>query len=320
VISVYVHHDGQTTHGDRVDAAWLDPSSDVTLWADLAAPTQDELRVLGDVFHFHPLAVEDAASALQYPKIEPYQGFLYLVLHGIDPTPKQTQLATRDIDFFLGRNFLVTVHDGQSRSIAHLREVCSKHEHILGDGPVALLHRIVDAMVDNYRPVIEQIEDRIGQLEEQAFAGHERLARHVMKLKREVTSMRRVLIPQRDAIGRLARREFPIISDEMAYRFRDVYDHVVRLTEEAILFQDRVTGIFEVNLSSVSHRLNKVMKLLTVMSTIFLPLTVLTGMWGMNIPLPHFPGSDDMQFLWIAGIMAIISLAMIALFRRNRWI
>ena len=132
--------------------------------------------------------------------------------------------------------------------------------------------------------------------------------------------MRRVLIPQRDAIGRLARREFPQISDEMAYRFRDVYDHVVRLTEEAILFQDRVTGIFEVNLSSVSHRLNQVMKLLTVMSTIFLPLTVLTGMWGMNIPLPHFPGGDHVQFLWVAGIMAVISVGMMALFRKNRWI
>jgi magnesium transporter len=320
VINVYIHRNGQTTRGDRVEAAWLDPSSDVTLWVDLAAPTDNELRVLGDVFHFHPLAVDDATSALQYPKIEPYQGFLYLVLHGIDSTPKQTQFATRDIDFFLGRNFLVTVHDGQSRSIAHLREVCSRHEHVLAEGPVALLHRIVDTMVDNYRPMIEQIEDRIGQLEEQAFSGHERMARHVMKLKREVTSMRRVLIPQRDAIGRLARREFPVISDEMAYRFRDVYDHVVRFTEEAILFQDRVTGIFEVNLSTVSHRLNQVMKLLTVMSTIFLPLTVLTSMWGMNIPLPHFPGGENLQFVWITGIMAVVSLAMIALFRRNRWI
>jgi magnesium transporter len=320
VINVYIHRNGQTTRGDRVEAAWLDPSSDVTLWVDLAAPTDNELRVLGDVFHFHPLAVDDATSALQYPKIEPYQGFLYLVLHGIDSTPKQTQFATRDIDFFLGRNFLVTVHDGQSRSIAHLREVCSRHEHVLAEGPVALLHRIVDTMVDNYRPMIEQIEDRIGQLEEQAFSGHERMARHVMKLKREVASMRRVLIPQRDAIGRLARREFPVISDEMAYRFRDVYDHVVRFTEEAILFQDRVTGIFEVNLSTVSHRLNQVMKLLTVMSTIFLPLTVLTSMWGMNIPLPHFPGGENLQFVWITGIMAVVSLAMIALFRRNRWI
>lgn len=318
--NVYVHQDGQTAHVDRVEPAWLDPSSTATLWVDLASPTEQEFKVLNEVFHFHPLAVEDAMSTLQYPKIEPYQNYLYLVLHGIDAKPAHAHFATRDIDFFLGRNYLVTVHDGQSRSVGRLREVCSRHEHILGEGPVALLHRIVDAMVDNYRPVIEEIEDRIGRLEEQAFSGQERMARHVMKLKRDVTAMRRVLIPQRDAIGRLARREFPQISDEMAYRFRDVYDHVVRLTEEAILFQDRVTGIFEVNLSSVSHRLNQVMKLLTVMSTIFLPLTVLTGMWGMNIPLPHFPGGDSVQFLWVVGIMAAISLAMMAVFRKMRWI
>jgi magnesium transporter len=320
MINVYVHRDGQTAHSDRVEPEWLDSSSRVTLWVDLAAPTEEERRVLSDVFRFHPLAVEDATSALQFPKIEPYEGFLYLVLHGIDATPSEVQFASRDIDFFLGRNYLVTVHDGQSRSIDRMREVCSQHQHILADGPVALLHRIVDTMVDNYRPIVEQVEDEIGRLEEHAFAGHEHLARQVMKLKREVTTMRRVLIPQRDAIGRLARREFPAISDEMAYRFRDVYDHVVRLTEEAILFQDRVTGIFEVNLSAISHRLNQVMKLLTVMSTIFLPLTVLTGMWGMNIPLPHFPGGDNVQFLWVAGIMVAIGLAMLAVFRRNRWI
>jgi magnesium transporter len=142
----------------------------------------------------------------------------------------------------------------------------------------------------------------------------------VMRLKRDVSSMRRVLVPQRDAIGRLARREFPAISDEMAYRFRDVYDHAVRLTEEAILFQDRITGIFEVNLSSVSNRLNQVMKLLTVMSTIFLPLTVLTGMWGMNITIPHFPGGPEVQFWWIFGLMFVICVAMLVFFRRNKWL
>jgi magnesium transporter len=252
------------------------------------------------------------------------------VLHGIDArlaTPKPTreggqraQFGTRDVDFFLGRNFLVTVHDGKSRSIEKMREVCGRYEHILKEGPVALLHRIVDTMVENYRPVIQEIEDRIGKLEEQAFVGHERLARQVMKLKREVSSMRRVMVPQRDAIGRLARREFPMISDEMAYRFRDVYDHVVRLTEEAVLFQDRVTGIFEVNLSASSHRLNQVMKVLTVMSTIFLPLTVLTGMWGMNVTLPNLPGGEEVQFWWVGGIMVALIVGMLAFFRRNKWI
>jgi magnesium transporter len=146
------------------------------------------------------------------------------------------------------------------------------------------------------------------------------MSRQIMKLKRDVSAMRRVLVPQRDAIGRLARREFSMITDEMTYRFRDVYDHVVRFTEEAILFQDRITGIFEVNLSTVSYRLNQVMKVLTVMSTIFLPLTVLTGMWGMNLPLPHFPGGPAVQFWWVSGIMVALIAGMLAFFRRNKWI
>ena len=331
MINVYVHQNGTTRLADRVEPEWLGPSSDVTLWVDMPAPGDEERRLLLEVFRFHPLSVEDAGTALQFPKIESYPGYLYLVLHGIhsrlaspkparEGGPQREQFATRDVDFFLGRNYLVTVHDGESRSIARMREVCGRHEHILGEGPVALLHRIVDTMVDNYRPVINEIEDRITKLEEQAFAGHERLARQVMKLKREVSSMRRVMVPQRDAIGRLARREFPMISDEMAYRFRDVYDHVARLTEGAILFQDRVTGIFEVNLSSVSHRTNQVMKVLTVMSTIFLPLTVLTSMWGMNVPLPHLPGGPEAQFWWVGGIMIALIAAMLGFFRRNKWI
>ena len=320
MISVYVHANGETQRAERVEPGWLDPASQATVWVDLSAPTDDELRLLTDPFNFHPLAVEDARSALQYPKVEPYGAYLYLVLHGIHPGKVPHTFPTHDVDFFLGRNFLVTVHDGDSRSIARVRELCDQHSRMLAEGPVSLLHRIVDAMVDNYRPAIEQLEARVDKLEEQAFAGRDQLVRQVLKLKHELATLRRVLIPQRDAIGRLARREFALITDEMAYRFRDVFDHVVRMTEEALLLQDRVTGILEVNLSTVSNRLNQVMKVLTVMSTIFLPLTVLTGMWGMNILLPRFPGGDAAQFWWIAGAMTTIIVAMLAMFRRRDWI
>jgi len=245
VISVYVHEDGVTKCVDRVEPTWLDPSSKVTLWVDLVKPGEEEFRILSDLFRFHPLSVEDARSALQFPKIEAYPGYLYLVLHGIDLKKGQTVFATRDVDFFLGRNYLVTVHDGESRSIARMRDVCDRHERVLLEGPVGVLHRIFDSMVDNYRPAIEELEDRIGKLEEIAFTGEQHMVRKILKLKRDLSTLRRVLIPQRDAIGRLARREFAQISDEMAYRFRDVYDHVARYAEEAIFFQDRVTGILE---------------------------------------------------------------------------
>jgi magnesium transporter len=320
MVSVFVHERGETKRVEQLEPAWLDPSAPVTFWVDFSAAAEAELSILQTLFKFHPLSVEDARSALQFPKIEPYPGYLYIVLHGIDIKKGRGQFATRDIDFFLGRNYLVTVHDGQSRTLAQMREVCNRHHRVLEEGPVSLLHRIVDSVVDNYRPVIEEIEGRISTLEEHAFSGKEHLGRQLLKLKRELATMRRILVPQRDAVGRLARREFPAITDEMAFRFRDVYDHVVRMTEEAVMFHDRVTGIFEVNLTTISNRLNQVMKVLTVMSTIFLPLTVLTGMWGMNIDLPRFPGADAAQFWWIAGIMAGISAAMLAAFRRNTWI
>ena len=320
MVSVFVReHGGSTKVVEAVQPAWLEPGSRAMVWVDLAAPTPEEGRILSDLFHFHPLSVEDALSAIQFPKIEAYPDYLYAVLHGIDVESEQ-RFATRDVDFFLGPTYLVTVHDGRSRSIAKLRAVCSEHARILAEGPVALMHRIVDIMVDNYRPAIDAIEQRIEELEADAFLGEERMIREVLSLRRDLAFMRRVLTPQRDVIARLARREFPAIADEMAFRFRDVYDHVVRMSDESILFQERLTGVLEVNLATVSNRLNQIMKVLTVMSTIFLPLTVLTGMWGMNIGLPHFPGGAGAQFGWVFAVMLAISAAMIGVFRRLDWI
>ena len=324
--SLFVHRDGNTRREEKVDPAWLAPDAPEAFWLNIDTPTAQDRELLLNVFHFHELAVEDAMASRHHPKVEGYDGFLYLILHGVggqkSDTPKEEEeFETRDIDFFLGRNYLVTVHDGHSRSVAKMKAICQQHESVLAEGPVSLTHRIVDSMVDNYRPEVDKLEEQIDELEDEAILGNRtNLVRQILALKRDLATMRRVLIPQRDAVGRLARREFPQISDEMAYRFRDVYDHLVRLTEEAVLFQDRVTGILEAHLSTVSNRLNMVMKVLTVMSTIFLPLTVLTGMWGMNVPLPMFPGGEAAQFWWISGIMAAVSITMLAVFRRMGWL
>jgi magnesium transporter len=322
LLTVHVNENGGTRYVDRVEPRWLDPASPATLWVDLSGPTPDEIRtVLSHTFHFHNLSVEDAASEIHHPKVEAYEQYLYLILHGIAFEEREHRFSTRDVDFFLGRNYLVTVHDGQSRSIAQLRDVCDQHSQILGEGPVALLHRIVDAMVDNYRPEIERMEKRIDRMEhEAALGGREMIVRQILALKRDLSSLRRVVIPQRDAVGRLARREFPMISNEMAYRFRDVYDHLVRLSDEAMQFHDRVTGILDVHLSAVSNRLNEVVKVLTVMSTIFLPLTVLTSLYGMNVPLPHLPGGAAAQFWWILGMMVALAVVMLGFFRSKGWI
>jgi magnesium transporter len=322
LITVHVHQDGETRCVERVEPGWLDPSATATVWVDLSEPTPEELRsILVDTFHFHNLSIEDAASEIHYPKVEAYDNYLYLILHGIAFEESEHRFSTRDVDFFLGRNYLVTVHDGHSRSIATLRDVCDRYSQILSDGAVGLLHRIVDTMVDNYRPEIERLEKRIDVMEhEAALGGREAMVRQILALKRDLSSLRRVTIPQRDAVARLARREFAMISHEMAYRFRDVYDHLVRLADEATLFQDRVTGILDVHLSAISNRLNQVVKVLTVMSTIFLPLTVLTSLYGMNVTLPHLPGGPDAQFWWIVGMMTGLATVMLAFFRAKGWI
>jgi magnesium transporter len=321
LISIYVHENGDTRPEQRVDPTWLSPESAVTLWVDVAQPTAEEAAVLTTVFHFHPLSVEDALSEIHDPKIESYQGYLYLILHGIDFREEEHWFATHDVDFFLGRNYLVTVHDGHSRSIAKIKSICNQHEHVLAEGPVSLLHRIVDSMVENYRPEIEGLEEDIDHLEDEAILGRRSdLVRNILRVKRDLASLRRIVIPQRDAVGRLARREFPQISDEMTYRFRDVYDQLVRMADEATMFQDRMTGILEAHLSAISNRLNLVVKVLTVMSTIFLPLTVLTGMWGMNVPLPAFPGGAAAQFWWVVGCMGAVTATMLAVFRFLGWL
>jgi magnesium transporter len=267
------------------------------------------------------LSIEDAVSEIHHPKIEPYSKYLYLILHGIDFRAKEHCFRTIDVDFFLGPTYLVTVHAGVSRSISRVSDVCRKNSGALSEGPAALMHRIVDTMVDNYRPEVDKLGDRLDRMEKEVFQRPDpHMARRILDFKRDVSSLRRVVLPQRDAVGRLARREFPLISEPLSYRFRDVYDHLVRLSDEATLFQDRIGSLLDAHLASVSNALNAVMKVLTIMSTIFIPLSVVVGLYGMNVELPAFSGGPKAQFWWIVAIMAAISAAMLWFFRRRKWI
>lgn len=321
MITIYKNQGGSTEIVDRVDPAWLKPDSGVWVWVDLNQPTPDESRILTDVFHFHDLAIEDAMSESHHPKVESYGEYLYLILHGIDFSAKDHCFRTKDIDFFLGARFLVTVHPGVSRSIGKINEICRRNDRVLGEGPAILLHRIVDTMVDSYRPEVEELAQRLDKLEDEVFVKpNPQLARRILNFKKDIASLRQVVLPQRDAVGRLARREFPLITEQIAYRFRDVHDHLVRMTDEAMFFQDRITGILDAHLSAVSNQLNSVMKVLTIIATLFMPLTVLTGVYGMNVPLPHLPGGENAQFWWILGMMIGMSAAMLAYFRRKGWI
>jgi magnesium transporter len=321
MITIFVERSGVTDQAVKFDRAWLNPASGVHVWVDLAGPSIPESLILSDTFAFHRLSVEDAMSARQYPKAEAYDGYLYVILHGIHYQKGDHGFGTHDVDFFIGPNYLVTVHDGDSASINELKEHAIRNSKIVGEGPVSLLHRIVDAMVDSIRPEIDKLEERIDDLEKQIFDKPDpKLIRRILDQKRQVAALRRIVTPQRDVIARLARRDFVDVSTEMSFRFRDVYDHLQRIADDVMIFQDRITGMLDAHLSNVSNRLNEVMKVLTVVSTILMPLTLLTSVYGMNVPLPQFPGGERIQFWWIFGICVAVAVAMLAMFRRKRWI
>jgi magnesium transporter len=291
------------------------------VWVDLASPSIPELLILSDTFAFHPLSVEDARAAIHDPKIEAYDGYLYVILHGIDIRSERKSVLTHDVDFFIGQSYLVTVHDGHSRSVSGMQENVVRNSKIMAEGPVALFHRIVDAMTDHYRPEVDELEDRIDVLEKAVFDRPDpKMIRQILDMKRDISRLRRIMTPQRDVIARLARRDFVDISTDLSFRFRDVYDHIVRITDDTTSFQDRISGILDAHLTNVSNRLNEVMKVLTVVSTIFMPITFLSGLYGMNVALPHLPGGDAAQFWWLLGMMIIVVLFMLGLFRRKHWI
>jgi magnesium transporter len=320
MITIFVYRDGKTEQVTSIDRAWLNPAAGAVVWVDLDSPSIPESLVLKDTFGFHPLSVEDAMSAIQYPKVEPYDGYLYVILHGI-ALQKRGSFTTQDVDFFLGPNYLVTVHPGDCPSIDELRQQCPRNTKMLAEGSVALFHRIVDSMVDHYRPEVDELEERLDKLEKRIFDAPEpNLVRTILAEKRKVAALRRIVTPQRDVVARLARRDFPDISTEMSFRFRDVYDHLVRVADDTFIFQDRITGMLDAHLSNVSNRLNAVMKVLTVVATLVMPPTLLAGIYGMNVTLPRFPGGDAAQFWWLTGLCVAMIVVMLVLFRRRRWI
>src|SRR5689334_2133832 len=214
MVTIFVSNGRETRRAEAVEPEWLRPKSGYYVWVDLQCPDEADARILQEPFGFHELAIEDALKEIQTPKIESYGDHLYLILHGIDFSAAEHVFATHEVDIFLGEQFLVTVHDEFSRSVARMLDVCPRNDFVLAEGPAALLHRIVDSMVDNYQPEVEKLEARLDELEDLVFnRPSSQDVRNILGLKRDVASLRRVVTPQRDVVGRLARREFPQISE-----------------------------------------------------------------------------------------------------------
>jgi magnesium transporter len=245
MVTIFVHRQGLTEEVTSIERGWLSPSAGVFLWVDLAAPSIPESLLLSDTFVFHRLAVEDAMSSGQSPKVEAYDGYLFAVLRGADA----------EVDFFVGPSFLVSVHRSDSQAITELADNARHGAKWMAEGPVGVFHRAADAVIDGFRPELERIRGCTDDLESRLFdKASAAVLRDLLTARRKVFELCQTSTAQRLAIERLARREFVDISTEMSLRFRDVHDHLVRISADAAACDDRLACLLTASVSLSSGR------------------------------------------------------------------
>ncbi|MBE0529009.1 MAG: magnesium/cobalt transporter CorA [Thermoleophilia bacterium] len=288
-------------------------------WLDLHRPTAEELALLREPFGLHPLAVEDAEHFGQRPKFEEFDGYVYLVVFGAN--------ADRDglveVHCFLSEHYLVTVHRDDCPAFADVRrQVVEGHPPALQ--PALALYRVVDALADSFFPELSKLDDRIDELENGVLKQpDDTQLQEVFQLKRRLVTWRKVIAPERDLFARLVTGvvAIPGMTPDAERYFRDVYDHLIRISDLVDSYRDLLTGAMDVYLSTVSNRLNDVMKRLTIVATIFMPLTWITGFFGMNfgrlvVSITGWPAF----LIYGLGTQIVAVVIMLVFFRRRGWI
>jgi magnesium transporter len=286
-------------------------------WIDLHKPTAQDLALLRESFQFHPLALEDSEHFGQRAKLDDYDDFVFIVVYGA--VPDADRLV--EVHCFYSEKFLVTVHRDDAPAFTEVRQRYVQRKKV--DDPGRLLYRIIDALVDSFFPILADFDDRIDELENQTFLNaSDAQLQEIFQMKRLLVGMRKAITPQRDMfaglIGGVA--ELPGMSEEDERYFRDIYDHLIRISDLIDTYRDLLTSSMDVYLSTVSNRLNSVMKQLTIMATVFLPLTFVTGFFGQNFGwmVGHI-GSGPVFFGLGIGLEIVTVAALFTIFKKRGW-
>jgi magnesium transporter len=277
--TVVHHHGSEEMRFSRENVEQL-LAAGTFFWIDLDQPVDEDFTVLREVFGFHPLAVEDSESFGQRPKFDDYDDFVFLVIYGA--VPDEDRLV--EVHCFYSEKFLVTVHRDEAPAFSDVRERYVKRKKS-GVQAAQLLYRIIDGLVDSFFPILADFDDRIDELETQTFLNaSDAQLQEIFRMKRLLVGMRKVVTPQRDMFATLMGgvAELPGMTEDDERYFRDIYDHLIRISDLIDSYRDLLTSSMDVYLSTVSNRLNVVMKQLTVMATVFMPLTFVTGFFGQN--------------------------------------
>jgi magnesium transporter len=292
-----------------------------TVWVDFGPSDAAEAeRLLRDVLHVHPLAIEDCLSPREQPKIDDYGDYLFLVTHGVTAQTGEALFRSVEFNAFLWPHTLVTFHRDESRSVAETVASVHKAGYPLRRGAAAVLHEIADRQIDHYWPVLEELEARLDAIEDALFERpRQALLEEILGLKRSTLALRRSLVKQRDVVHRLARREFALVPEADAWLFRDVEDHIVRAADLLENYRELLGGAVEVYLSVISYRLNGILKVLTIFSTIVLPMSLVASVYGMNFR--HLPELEwRFGYYFALALMALIAVVLLMVFWVRGWL
>jgi magnesium transporter len=296
------------------------------LWVDFSDEPPEACLPILSGFGFHPLAIEDALQQTHSPKLDDWGNYLYIVLNYMSVAENGDEWDTEidELDVFLGKNYIVTHHDNPVLAIDETWNSCDRDPRTLQEGADHLLYKIADKLIASYMPAVEKIDDAIDQIEDQVFdRPSPRTLERLFALKRVLLAMRRILLPQREVMNKLARDDYDVIDPKDRIFFRDIYDHLVRLHDLNESLRDLVGGALDTYLSVINNRMNEIMKTLTIITVLFMPLTFVTGYFGMNFFEP--PGlmkswTSVTAFQIMMFIIMFLPLGMYLWMRRRTWI
>ncbi|MFL0475700.1 magnesium/cobalt transporter CorA [Priestia sp. 179-F W1.4 NHS] len=296
----------------------LDHLSDPSIkwfWVDLASPSEEEAKVLESFFHFHPLAIEDCLHLLQRPKLDYYEGYSFLVLHYLN----SNTLDVEEVDLFIGENYLVTFHFKPVISIKTVQQRLLQYHSGFNKGVSYIAYAVLDQLVDDYFPIVYEIEDKLNEIESRDVKRSIALLMNdVFDIRSDLLKLRKTILPMRDLLYRIINSERLYIPAEQKAYFNDIYDHLIKLTSMVEANRDMTSDMRDNYLSLNANRMNSIMMTLTIISSIFIPLTFVVGLYGMNFD--HMPELHwHYGYYIVLGVMVLITIGMILWFKRKGW-
>ena len=288
------------------------------VWVDFEDESEPVVTEALAPFGVHPLVIEDMVVQVNRPKLDDYGDYVYIVVHSARWDSSQERPSLREVDIVVGERWIVTYHDGETRSVAAAAEMLPRRPSLLCKSPAQLMHFLLDVLVDHYLPLVDQLTEELDKLEEDVFDdSSQAMHARILRLKRGISALRRIVGPQRDTILSLTRDELRAVPAELRPYLRDVYDRLARVADMLDSFRDETASVLELHLSAVSNRMNNVIKRLTVIATIGLPLTVVTSYYGMNFKLPEYEWAYSE---WYAlGLMVATAAGTWLYLRFRRW-